>query len=426
MNPRTCDLRHFAVLSRAMLCLAFLAPVLSACSDANGANAGGNGSQGPQSGALYVNSNQPGGNDIVAFKHDANGNLSALQKISTKGFGTAGPTESQDSVVLNADHTLLFTVNVASDNISVFRVDPNTFKLTFVQKIASGGDRPVELAVRKNLLYVVNSGKPSGITGFRIAADGTLTPIKGSSRPLSFGDNSPFGNVHVQCQTIFPAFAANQMCSVAQPADIRFTPNGKFLVVSERLVNQFSVYNVDKNGVAGERHSRTSSGESPFGIDFDNNGHMLVAESFLDSPGTPGSANIPTSGNGAASSYNITAKGDTRIVTGSLKTGKRTGCWMVVTPSGRYAYMTNPGGASISGFKVSGDGKLKLINGSGSVAASHDPRDEDITLDGRFLYVLNNGAGSVNGYRINKDGTLDSITTTGRTLAQFGQGLAAF
>lgn len=371
--------------------------------------------QTPRSGAMYINTNQVDGNHIVAIRRGSDGNLSPLQTISTGGSGTAGPTELQDSVVLNEDHSLLFTVNVASNDISVFRVDPNSFNLTFVQRIASGGDRPVELAVHQGLLYVANSGLRSGVSGFRVAKSGHLTPITGSIKPLSFGDNSPFGDVTLPCTSIFPAFEKGVICSATQPADIRFTPDGRFLVVTERLTNQFSVYAIDANGVAGNRKSRKSSGESPFGIDFTPRGEMLVAESFLD-----------TAGEGALSSYTLGSDGDTHIITGSLKTGESTGCWIVVTPDGRYAYQTNPGDGSISGFRIIA-GKLRLINGKGTVAPSHDPRDEDITPDGRYLYALNNGVGSVNGYRINKDGTLDQIATTGAgAIPVFGQGLAAF
>lgn len=369
-----------------------------------------------QPGAIYINTNQIGGNNIVAIRRGFDGLLTPLQTISTGGKGTAGPTESQDSVVLNDDHTLLFTVNVASNDISVFSVDQQTFELTLVQRIASGGDRPVELAVHNNLLYVANSGLRSGISGFGIGAGGTLTPIPGSIKPFSFGDGSPFGDVTLPCTSIFPALEKDVTCSATQPADIRFTPDGRHLIVSERLVNQFSVFDIDANGVAGERESRTSAGESPFGIDFDNKGRMFVAEAFLDRPNQ-----------GALSSYTIAVNGTTQTITSSLKTGQSTGCWIAITPNGRFAYMTNPGAGTISGFNIMDNGQLQLIKGQGTVATSHDPRDESITPNGRFLYTINNSVGSVNGYLIQADGALTQITTTGEgAIPRFGQGLAAF
>ena len=379
----------------------------------------GNNRFGQQPGAVYVTTNQDARNEVVAFRRGSDGSLTLLQRIDTGGTGTGGPTESQDAVVLNKDHTLLFTVNVSSNDISVFSVDPETFKLAFVQRVDSGGDRPVSLDVRGDLLYVVNSGQRSGVSGFRIAANGTLTPIAGSIQPLSFGDRSPFGDVTLPCTNIFPRLEEGVICSATQPAEVEFSPDGKFLVVSERLVNQFSIYELDENGVAGNRKSRTSNGESPFGMHFTPNGQLLVAEAFLDRPG-----------DGGVSSYNLTADGDTKTITDSLKTGQSTSCWIEVTPDGRFAYITNPGNSSITGLRIGGGGGLQLLPGLGGddgvVAFSNDPRDLDITPDGRFLYVLNNVEGSVNGFRVNRNGTLDRVTTTGFVLPVFGLGLAAF
>jgi CheY-like chemotaxis protein len=43
--------------------------------------------------------------------------------------------KSQDSVVLNENYSLLFVVNTTSDGISAFSVYPDTFELTFVQRV---------------------------------------------------------------------------------------------------------------------------------------------------------------------------------------------------------------------------------------------------------------------------------------------------
>jgi len=85
-----------------------------------------NTSSADQPGAVYVTTNQDARNEVVAFRRGSDGILTLLQRIDTGGTGTGGPTESQDAVVLNEDHTLLFTVNVSSNDISVFSVDPKT------------------------------------------------------------------------------------------------------------------------------------------------------------------------------------------------------------------------------------------------------------------------------------------------------------
>ena len=66
--------------------------------------------------------------------------------------------KSQDSAVLNKDHSLLFVVNTTSDEISIFSVDPDTFELTFVQRVPPGGDRSPSLNVVDDLVYVLYTG----------------------------------------------------------------------------------------------------------------------------------------------------------------------------------------------------------------------------------------------------------------------------
>lgn len=375
---------------------------------------GQTGGEAPQPGAVYVGTNQLVSNEVAVFSRAADGTLTFQQKIATGGKGAQTFLENQDSVVLSDDNSLLFVVNVVSDDISVFRVNDD-FGLTFVQRVPSGGDRPLSLDVHEDLLYVVNTGLTSGISGFRIGETGALTPIEDSIQPLSSGDGPPFEDVVLPCTNILPVFEAGATCNITNPAEIEFSPDGRFLVVSERLANQFSVYTVDENGVAGDRTSQTSSGESPFGMHFDPDGRLIVAEAFLD-----------RAGQGSVSSYNLTDEGVTEIITGSLTTNQASGCWMEVTPDGRYAYVTNPADSSISGLEIAEDGSLGLINGRDFLVTSNDPRDEELSADGRYLYVLNNEGAFVDGYQVNEDGTLTLITTQQGALPAFGNGLAAF
>lgn len=369
-------------------------------------------------GAVYVSTNQLVNNEIVVFRRTRSGELRLRQTIATGGTGSQTVTESQDAVVLSDDNRFLFTVNVGSDDITVFRVHPGNFRLTFVQRVPSGGDRPVSLDVHEDLLYVVNSGITSGISGFRIAETGELTAVPGSVQPLSSGDEGggPFTAVVLPCTSIFAGFEMGAICNSVGPAEVEFSPDGRFLVVSERLANQFSVYTVDENGVAGNRSSETSSGESPFGMHFDPSGRLIVAEAFLD-----------RAGQAAASSYELTDEGVTEIITGSLPTNQASGCWMEVTPDGRYAYMTNPAVGNITGFNILEDGSLTLINEQDFLVETSDPRDEELSAEGRFLYVLNNVGAFVDGYRVRSDGTLALITSSELgALPVFSVGLAAF
>ena len=87
--------------------------------------------------------------------------------------------------------------------------------LTKLASIASGGTKPISIAVHGDAVYVLNYGNVNAatvngnITGFKIPGD-TLVAIPASTQPLS-----GTGDVH--------------------PTDIVFTPDGKYLVVAERF-----------------------------------------------------------------------------------------------------------------------------------------------------------------------------------------------
>jgi hypothetical protein len=61
-----------------------------------------------------------------------------------------------------------------------------------------------------------------------------------------------------------------------------------------------------------------SSGEVPFGVDFDLRGHLLVVEA----------------GANAASSYRVTLDGSLQTISGSVPNGQAATCWIVVNPHG--------------------------------------------------------------------------------------------
>jgi 6-phosphogluconolactonase (cycloisomerase 2 family) len=124
-------------------------------------------------GAVYAMTNAVGGNEIVVYSSAADGTLTLVDTVSTGGLGGIGsPPEpvdalgSQGSLVLSRDNQWLFAVNAGSDEISVFRVERQGLTLVDVQP--SGGSFPVSLTVDEDLLYVLNSGGDSNITGFTL------------------------------------------------------------------------------------------------------------------------------------------------------------------------------------------------------------------------------------------------------------------
>jgi len=181
-------------------------------------------------GVVYVMTNAAPTNEVIAFRRGINGKLTRINAYETGGSGTGtqvvDPLASQGSLILSRNGRFLFVVNAGSDSISSFRVS-SCGRLTLVDVEPSGGVKPNSLAVFHHLLYVTNAGNPasniaSNVTGFHVNKDGSLTPIIGSTQPLS---------------------TAN-----AQPSCVVFSPRGHKLVVSELNTNLLSVFLVNSDG----------------------------------------------------------------------------------------------------------------------------------------------------------------------------------
>src|SRR5204862_5930089 len=90
------------------------------------------------------------------------------------------------------DSRWLFVCNSGSSEISLLNASENGLIVT--DKISSGGHMPVSLALRHNLLYVLNAGGGAGdidnITAF-VFANGKLLALPNSTRVLSAGNTGP-------------------------------------------------------------------------------------------------------------------------------------------------------------------------------------------------------------------------------------------
>jgi 6-phosphogluconolactonase (cycloisomerase 2 family) len=326
-------------------------------------------------GAVYTMSNQTDDNRVLAFDRRADGSLVPAGSFSTGGKGTGGGLGNQGAVLVSPGGRWLFVVNAGSDDISMFAVGPRRVRL--VARVGSGGRRPVSLALHDELLYVVNAGGAVGgvdnIAGFRVHPLGSLLPIAGSVRPLSAPSTGP--------------------------AEISFSPEGDFLVVTEKATNRILAFPVDDEGVAGAPIVNSSVGQEPFGFAFDPEGALLVSEAF------GGAANAS-----AVSSYDLGRDGELAVLDPSVATTKTAACWVVTTRNGRFAYVTDTGSATISGFSIGEDGDLTLLAANGiSASTGGGPIDAAVTRDDRFLYELESGTPTIRGFRIGRDGALSQV-----------------
>lgn len=81
---------------------------------------------------------------------------------------------------------------------------------------------------------------------------------------------------------------------------------------------------------------------------------------------------------------------------------------VALTPDGRYLYVANGSGPSVSGYAVAPSGALSELAGS-PFPAGGLPTGLSATADGRFLYVGEAGAGGIRGFAIGADGALTPL-----------------
>jgi 6-phosphogluconolactonase len=332
-------------------------------------------------GAVYAMTNSSVDNEVVFFDRNSEGILSNARAVSTQGTGSGSELDalgSQGALVLTDNHRWLLAVNAGSNEISVFQILPNGLNLT--DKVDSGGAFPVSVAVFHNLVYVLNAGMSPNIAGFSLSPAGRLIPLDGSARSLGDGGY----------------------------AQVAFSPAGTWLAITDKVNNRILIYGVDRNGLPAMNPAvSASSGSVPFGLVFDQRGHLLVVEA----------------GANAVSSYNVLPDGELQIISPSVKNGQNASCWIAGNSRGDI-FTANTGSQTISAYALAaGSGTISLLNEA--TAFGNRPIDMSVTSDGRFLYALDPANGGIDMFRINADGSLTDLGTADGGLAIFAQGIAA-
>lgn len=321
-------------------------------------------------GAVYTTSNAAGGNAVLVFDRLADGRLVPQTSVPTGGLGSGGGLGNQGALVLTQNERWLIAVNAGSHTVSVFSLRRRGLRLTDVEP--SGGVQPISVTEHRGLVYVLNAGSDS-ITGFQLGRDGRLRPIAGSARSLSGNGTGP--------------------------AQIGFSPGGDVLMVTEKATNKIVTFQVDRDGVPGPAQVQDSNGQTPFGFAFGKRDQVFVSEAFGGAPDAS-----------ATSSYELDRAGMVTTISASAATNQTAACWVALTPNGRFAYVTNTGSGTISGYAIGFDGELALLDADGRTGVTGGgPIDLAITDSGRFLYSLNSGVNTIGAFRVQSDGSLTPL-----------------
>jgi 6-phosphogluconolactonase (cycloisomerase 2 family) len=339
--------------------------------------------------AVFVQTDNTVGNEIVAYHRAQDGTLSAAGIYPTGGLGgeLAGSVvdhlASQGSLGYDPRHALLYAVNAGSNTISVFAVTGD--RLSLRQVIGSGGEFPVSVAIHGDLVYALNAENGGSVQGYVVFGD-HLVPIPGSNRALGLAPN-----------------AAPQYTNT--PGQVAFSPDGSQLIVTTKANgNDIDVFGVSTDGsLSASPTVNSEPGAVPFAITFDRAGHLVIAEA-----GPSVLATFALHGNGVLSPISAVADGQAAL------------CW--VTRDGSLLFASNAGSASVSGYTDSTGGQLALVGAAGT-----DPGTVDSALSGggRYLYVQTGGNGIVDEFAVGQGGTLTEVGSVTVPGAVGGEGIVA-
>ncbi|WP_042378259.1 lactonase family protein [Streptacidiphilus melanogenes] len=385
---RTGPRRLGTAVATALATLTALVATAPATSAATGAgvakDAGG-------SHAVFVQTNDPAGNQIVAYHREGNGRLIRTGTFDTGGKGgqlqgsVADHLASQGALTYDSAHGLLFAVNAGSNTVSVFSVRGDRLELR--QVIRSGGRFPVSVAVHCDTVYVLNALDGGSIQGYTLDGD-HLRRHADWRRRLGLDPHAT------------PQFTNT-------PGQVGFTGDGSHLVVTTKANgNNLEVFGVAPSGAPSD-HPRTTNFPDAVPFGFVPNGPHGI---FLTEAGPNALTTVDIHRDGAAEQVAFAA------------TGQQATCWVVAIRD--LLYTSNAGSNSVSGFRATDRGRHLTALGQ----ASTDPGTIDAAASegGRFLYVLTGVNGVVDEFSVAHDGTLTQIGSAVVPHGAGSEGIVAF
>lgn len=200
---------------------------------------------------VFVMTNAADRNEVIAYTQSRDGQFYEAGRYPTGGRGSGGtidPLQSQGSLTLSTDHTLLFAANSGSGTVSVFRLLNSS--LFLVDQVPSGGSDPLAVAQRGDLVYVLNAAGSGSIVAFHLEFGGHLRQIENSTTYLPSANSGG--------------------------SSISISPDGAFLSVTERLPDNIDTFHIESNGMLSPIVVNNSTAPGVFAAAFAPDGNLLV------------------------------------------------------------------------------------------------------------------------------------------------------
>lgn len=295
-------------------------------------------------------------------------------------------------LTLDAAKRTLYTVHGDSSEVSSFRIDPETGRISPLNQQSTRGKNPVHLAIDPTGRFMII---PNHITVGNMKSSLVVLPIR---------DDGSLGEV-VDCHELKGKIGPHRVEQpFAKPHQTEFDPAGRFIVVPDKGLDVVWTFRLDE---AGKLHpaeppfvqAREASG--PRHVAFHKQQKLAYVINELDSTVTSYRYD-PASG-----------KLDPFQIIPSLPesfTGNSRASEIAVSPDGRFVYASNRGFDSVAIFMVDpANGWLRPVEYQQSQGKT--PRFFAIDPTGRFMFVANEDSDTIVTYAIDQE--TGKLTATG-------------
>ncbi|WP_322057056.1 lactonase family protein [Paraburkholderia sp. J63] len=289
-------------------------------------------------------------------------------------------------LALSRDGAHLYTVHGDMSDISAFKVDKASGKLTFINRQSTEGKNPVHLAIDPTGRYVVVSNHiGASLAVLPIAADGSLEPLT----QLVHLDG-PIGPHRIEQKQSKPHFNP-------------FDRTGRFVIVPDKGLDRTFSFRFENGQLtpAATPFVVSREGAGPRHIAFHPDGRYAWVVNELDST-------VTTHGYDAANGSLTPLQ-----VLSSLPdtcTGNSRASEIEVDHTGRFVYASNRGDDSIAVFRIDAPtGHLRFLNAVPTQGKT--PRFMTSTPDGRFMYALNEDSDTIVAFSV--DANSGNLAPTG-------------
>lgn len=303
-------------------------------------------------------------------------------------LGLMAQTSQPAHIWIAPNGKTLYTVNWENDGgVSAYRIDRHTGQLTFLNKTSSHGAQPNQVVVDPSGRVAVTVNYTSGtLAAYKLEPDGKLGEAfyvdHHTGKPLSPKQPGPkqhgiqfskddkvmfitdlgldrVYSYHFDAATpsivpFDPAFVSTH--AGAGPRRIQMSPDGRFLYVDHETDSEVSVFSIDEGKLK----------------------EIQVIGTVPDD----------------AKAHNTTAE-------------------IIISPDGRYLYVSNRGNDSIAIFAI--DRKTGMLTKKENVASGgRTPRNIRFDPTGRWFFAANENGGNVTEFKVDK--STGHLTATGVTV----------